>query len=182
LYKTEFIEAVKRASRLGLTAPDVGTCEDSSFLQKTNPIELAAVIKKELGLLTEKEVVGQCLSLHFRLKQVFTDFFDCPVFYTIGYVEFKNSAMFKQSEESLSQMLKTGVNGEVSLHAWLTLPSMEILDFSLPTSYAKINNIPEGGGSAIANHADKLSANGMTYKPLIVGEDFLLKSKILRLI
>ena len=78
-------------------------------------------------------------------------------------------------------MLKTGVEGEVNLHAWLTLPSMEVLDFSLPTSYAKVNNRPEDIGSAIAEHANKLSANGMTYKPLIVGEDFLVKSKILRL-
>ncbi|HEA15753.1 MAG TPA: hypothetical protein ENH88_04745 [Pseudoalteromonas prydzensis] len=181
MYKTEFIEAVKRSSRLGLTVPDVGSCDSSSFLQKTNPIELATVIKKEMGLLTEKEIVGQCLSLHYRLKQVFTDFFDCPIFYTIGYVEFKNSTMFKQTEESLVEMLKTGVEGEVSLHAWLTLPSMEVLDFSLPTSYAKVNNIPEGIGSAIAEQANKLSSNGMTYKPLIVGEDFLFKSKIVRL-
>lgn len=181
MYKTEFIEAVKRSSRLGLTAPDVGSCNSASFLQKTNPTELAEVIQQEMGLLTEGEIVGQCLSLHYRLKQIFSDFFDCPVFYTIGYVEFKNSTMFKQTEESLAEMLKTGVEGEVNLHAWLTLPSMEVLDFSLPTSYAKINNRPEGIGSAIAEHADKLSANSMTYKPLIVGEDFLVKSKILRL-
>ncbi|MBQ4852772.1 hypothetical protein [Pseudoalteromonas sp. MMG012] len=181
MYKDDFIEAVKRTSNLGLSSPDVGACDSSSFLQKTNPTELAKVIQKEIGLLSEKEIVGQCLSLHYRLKRVFTEFFDCPVFYTIGYVEFEKSTMFKQTEESLAEMLKTGVEGEVSLHAWLTLPSMEVLDFSLPTSFAKVNNIPEGIGSAIADQADKLSSNGMTYKPLIVGEDFLLKSKIVRL-
>lgn len=51
---------------------------------------------------------------------------------------------------------------------------MEIVDVSLPTSYAVLNNIKEGIGSIIASHADELKG-GMKYRPMIIGSDYLRK-------
>jgi hypothetical protein len=75
----------------------------------------------------------------------------------------------------LRNLLKSGIeNYSLSLHAWLTLPSMEIIDFSLPTSYAVVNGYRAERGGVIANHADKLSG-GMQYHPMLIGEEFLIK-------
>lgn len=124
--------------------------------------------------------MAQCLSLHIRLKSVVEQILDCDAFYTIGWVSFEKSEMFKQTEESLSEMLKRGIVGpDVNLHAWLTLPSMEILDFSLPTTYAKVNDIEEGKGSAITMHPSDLTG-GMMYQPMLVGDEFLLRSGAMR--
>ncbi len=47
-------------------------------------------------------------------------------------VVIKDKNYFYQNEESLNDMLKNGVNPDkISIHAWLTLPSMEIIDLSL---------------------------------------------------
>ena len=84
--------------------------------------------------------------------------------------------MFHQSEEDLERLLQNGISGNsLSIHAWLTLPTMEILDFSLPTSFAIMHGNEEEIGGLIARHADSLTG-GLKYHPMLVGEDFLRKS------
>ena len=81
--------------------------------------------------------------------------------------------MFYQSEASLKKLLTEGINGNtINLHTWLTLPSMEILDFTLPTTLGKISGNKEMYGKTIIKHPSKLT-NNMEYHPLLVGEEFL---------
>lgn len=55
-----------------------------------------------------------------------------------------------------------------------TLPSMEIIDLSLPTSIAFFRNSAEGLGGVIASHADELK-HGLRYHPMLLGADYLNK-------
>lgn len=179
MYESNFLDAFERTTRLGLSTPNV-ELSDARFLTQEALSRLPFAIRDIMGELNEDDVVAQCLSLHMRLKPVIEQILDCDAFYTIGWVSFENSEMFKQTEESLSEMLKRGITGpDVNIHAWLTLPSMEILDFSLPTTYAKVNGIEEGKGSAITMHPSDLTG-GMMYQPMLVGEEFLSRSGAMR--
>lgn len=181
MYETQFKEALERTQNFGLPIPAKLPSNQNRLLNEKIQRELPFVIRDELGVLDEDEIVLQCLLLNIRLKSVFSKYFKCPVFYTIGYVGIDDHFMFKQTEDSLLSMLKNGIAGpSVSLHAWLTLPSMEILDFSFSTSYGRVNGIKEMMGAALALHPNELTG-GMSYHPMIVGEDFLHKIGAMRL-
>lgn len=181
MYEAKFKEALERTRKFGLTVPTEFPLSQNLFLNEKAKRQLPFVIRGELGVLDEDEIFLQCLSLNIRLKSAFSKYFKCPVFYTIGYVGVKDHFMFKQTEDSLLSMLKNGIAGpSVSLHAWLTLPSMEILDFSISTSYGRVNGIKEMMGAALALHPSELKG-GMLYHPMIVGEEFLHKIGAMRL-
>ena len=83
--------------------------------------------------------------------------------------------LFKIEENEIKNLLVNKVQKPLNIHAWLTLPSMEIIDFSLPTTYCIVNKIEEGMGAAITKHYSELTL-GMTYEPMLVGDEFLRKS------
>lgn len=120
--------------------------------------------------------MAQCLSLHMRIMPLLQKYLSCPVYFTIGHISLgEDNSFFKQSESSLKNMLIEGAPGpSISLHAWLTLPIMEILDFSFPTTYAVKNKLDQGVGSVIATHPSDLSGD-MMYHPMLVGYEFLQK-------
>ena len=55
---------------------------------------------------------------------------------------------------------------------------MEIIDVALATTMGKVQNRPDMYGLVISKKADDLE--GMAYKPMLVGDDFLLKSGLLQ--
>lgn len=179
MYKAEFIEALNRTERLGLTKPSI-TMTTEMFLDQKTLNALPQAIYKKMGDISVDDLAAQCLSIHFKIKPVIEEAIGCKAFYTIGWVSYEKNSIFQQTEESLASMLENGITGSsVSLHAWLTLPSMEILDFSLPTTYAKIHKMKDGIGGAITMHPSKLTG-GMMYHPMIIGEEFLLKTGAMR--
>ena len=99
--------------------------------------------------------------------------------HTIGWIDDGTvNGMFKFDDAYILDKLANGCpGGSVRIHVWLTLPSMEIIDFSIATSLSVLNNTPEGRGEVIAKHADELE--GINYKPMLVGMDFLKKSGLL---
>ena len=63
------------------------------------------------------------------------------------------------------------------MYAWLTLPSLEVIDVALVTSLAVLNGWDEGHGAVLAKHADEVT--GMAYKPMLIGPDFLRKTGLM---
>ncbi|WP_404419321.1 hypothetical protein [Marinospirillum sp.] len=174
MYKLEFEKAVERTKAFKLECPEVvffgGTLLTAERMKK-----FPYVLRDAVGEISIEELVAQCLSIHYRLSEVMAELFDTPCYFTIGYVDTVDRLMFHQSEQDLRELLQSGINGSsLNIHAWLTLPTMEIMDFSLPTSYAIVNEMKEGIGGLIATHADSLTS-GMKYHPMLVGEDFLRK-------
>ncbi len=175
MYKSEFEKAVSRTKEFNLKCPEIVFFE-GALLTSEKMQKLPYVLSDTVGVIGVEEVVAQCLSIHYWLSDVIEELFDTTCYFTIGYVETVDQFMFYQSEHDLKTILQSGINGSsLNIHAWLTLPTMEIMDFSLPTSYAILNNMDEGIGGLIATHADSLTG-GMKYHPMLVGEDFLRKS------
>lgn len=173
-YGIRFSNAIDRAHRLNLAVPHV-KLEDRRYLTNESMAMIPKQIHDRVGLLTAKQVVLQCFYVHQLIKAPLEDLFDTELYYTIGYVETCDRLIYSHDEAGLRELLKNGIsNPSVNLHAWLTLPSMEIIDFSLSASYFHVNEGPQDSYGIIANHADELKG-GMKYHPTLVGDDFLHK-------
>jgi hypothetical protein len=175
MYIDEFMAAAERTKRLGLDCPDIGV-SNGRFLSEEKMNKFPFALRDAVGEIGIEEVVAQCLSIHHKLLGPVSTILGAPTYYTIGYVETSEGTLFEQDETSLKAILDSRLSSfELNIHAWLTLPSMEVLDFSLPTSIAVIKTMNKGIGGLIASKADELK-HGMKYHPLLVGDDFLRKT------
>lgn len=178
-YVTEWENAIERTKRFGLEVPVHEIQLGSSYLTDARQKEFPYVVQRGLGDLDFPDVVAQCLSIHYRILPVIEEWLGCQVLYTLGWVDDGSTAgMFKFDDAFVGDKLKNGhLGGTVNLHAWLTLPSMEVIDMSLATSIAVLQGLSYGHGAVLARHADGL--DGMAYKPMLVGYDFLLKTGLI---
>ena len=177
-YHNEFNAAIERSQKFNLATPKFEYEPVNRWLDEKAMHEFPFVIQKEMPDITLADITLQCMSLHYRLLPVIEDWLKCPVAYTIGWVSMDDgSDLFKFDEKFIAEKLnapKTTVGDTVNIHAWLTFPSMEVLDMSLPTSFAVLQNKPENQGAVLAKHADSIT--GFSYRPMLVGEDFLFKA------
>lgn len=177
-YESEWAAAIERSKRLGLDVPAHEVQPERRYLTEPRLAEFPYVVQRGLGDLDFPDVVSQCLSIHLRILPVLEAWLRCPVLYTIGWVDDgTEKGMFKFDDAFVAERLKQGKSGgTVNVHAWLTLPSMEVIDMTLATTIAVVQKLPQGHGSVLARHADEL--RGFAYKPMLVGPDFLRKSGI----
>lgn len=180
-HKGDYFQATKtawkRSKDLKLVTQKPGYTS-KRYLTDENMPKLVEKVYEEFGVLGPKDVVQQCFGLHLMLRDLVSELFECESYYTLGSVELESGKplVFHQSEDDIRGLLDNGLSGcDLNLHAWLTLPSMEILDFSLPTSLNVIlgwNDIEPG--SVVSGHADELEGD-LRYHPMLIGEDFLRK-------
>ena len=178
-YLDEWEIAIERTRRFNLTLPSLPGMTGRLFDEKRQS-EFPYVVREALGELEAEDLAAQCLSIHYRLAPIIEQWLGCPVAYTLGWVDDESeNGLFRFGdafiEETLNKPIAPG--SSVKIHAWLTLPSMEIIDASLATSFSKAHHKPEWEGLVLTKHADELK--GMAYKPVLVGDDFLHKAGLL---
>ncbi|WP_165841893.1 hypothetical protein [Paraburkholderia unamae] len=178
-YAHEFAAAVTRSKEFGLLAPQFELETTRRWFDANRLARFPYVMRDGLGELGIEDLMSQCMSIHYRMRSVVQDWLDCPVMYTLGWIDDGTAhGMFKFDDAFITKMLRIGHNGgTVNLHAWLTLPSMEIIDVSLATTMGIAQKRPEMLGLTIIRPADELT--GMAYKPMLVGDDFLRKTGLL---
>lgn len=114
---------------------------------------------------------------------------------TFGYVTEGNDSFFRQEDDFFYSSLSSGVPDTVNIHAWLTLPSMEILDLTLCTTrliallkksnlvgnafHEELINSPDFCG-IIVGDGNNLKGTHVKFYPQVIGEDFMLKSGFLK--
>lgn len=176
-YGNDFTAAIERTERLGLSVPSHRFEHGYAWLDQKALDEFPYVVQRGLQDLEVHDVALQCLAINSRLQPVIENWLNCPVIYTLGWIQYDTgSDLFHFDEAFIENKLKRpdSFPGRVNLHAWLTLPSMEIIDISLSTSMGVAQNRPEMCGAVIASHADEIK--GFAFKPMLVGDDFLRKS------
>ncbi|MFJ3463642.1 hypothetical protein [Achromobacter spanius] len=178
-YAADWEAARERTARLGLMVPAMEVPTGDSYLTIQRHGEFPYVIRDALGELTVDDLVCQCLSINIRLRAVLEEWLGCPVYYTIGWVDVDaGEPLFKFDDAFIVEKLASrDSGGEIGLHAWITLPSLEVIDVSLATSFAVLQNLKEGHGGVIAGAPDALK--GFAYRPMLVGADFLRKTGML---
>lgn len=175
-YANDWNSAVERSERFGLSVPAHQLEAGKRYLNPERLKEFPHVMQRGAGNIAVDDLVLQCMSIHLRIAPVVEEWLKCPAIYTLGWVDDgTQKGMFKFDNDFDKEKLENGhKGGKVNLHAWLTLPSMEIIDVSLPTSFAVINKMEKGRGAVMAGYADDYK--GFAYKPMLTGSDFLFKS------
>lgn len=173
-YIDDINAAIARTKKFGLKSPEFRPTEGQLLTRKVYQ-DIPYIVRDALGDTTTEEVAAQCLSYHMRLLPILSDYFKTELTYTIGHVTMGNTTLFEQTEEQMQALISSGIeHPQLQIHAWLTLPTCEIMDFTLPTTYAVINKTMDGYGSVLAGHADKL-LNNVYYRPMLIGDDYLRK-------
>jgi len=178
MYKNKFKEAIERSKRLNLEVPNI-YYDNKQYASIEILEKIPYFLREEFGEFEIEDLAAQCLNMNLKLKDFMADLLKTDVYYTIGYIQFDKDSHFKQTEETLKEMIQEENNtGKVNLHVWLTLPSMEILDPTILTTYSLHYNYPEGLGGMIFNDADKVKH--MEFIPMLVGDDFIYQAKLIR--
>lgn len=178
MYLNEFKKAIERSHKFKLLVPRVDFSYKVFLTEKVNN-EIPNLLLDKIGKPDPRKVFAQCFGFHYLIQNIFEEYFDVPITYTIGWVSEPPNTLFKQTEEQLFQILKSGPKSmQINLHAWLTLPSMEIIDLTLPTTVAVARGQVDSFGGAISGHPDQFTG-GLKYHPMLVGDDFLRKIGVL---
>lgn len=178
-YAADWAAALERTARFGLAVPAQPAPTEERYLTAARHAEFPYVVRRAMGELEARDIVGQCMAIHIRLRSVLEEWLGCAAHFTIGWVDVDaGMPLFKFDDTFIADKLASGhPGGQIGLHAWITLPTMEVIDMSLPTTFAVVQNLKEGHGSVIASRADELK--GFAYRPMLVGDDFLRKTGIL---
>ena len=175
-YSDEFHAALERTARLGLAAPDGFQDVERKLLNDKRIRHMPKVLAPVFdGVTSYKELSGQCMSIHHAARPILEEWLQHPVYYTIGWVDDGSPrGLHRIDEATIVDKLANGHHeATINLHAWLTLPTMEVIDLALANTFAVVHNKPEAYGSVISQKADDLK--GFSYKPMLVGSDFLEK-------
>jgi len=173
-YLEDFKQAIIRSENFKLKIPEVFIDQSTNFINSDNIDKLQSVIL-DIGITSYGQLNQNCLPVHLNALDLVKELFQTDVYYTIGNVHQYEAPLFKSTEEELQRILLSNRINEANLHAWLTLPSLEIIDFTILTTYGISKNHDEYIGHVIAKKTNEL-VNGLTYTPMLIGTDFVLKS------
>jgi hypothetical protein len=173
MYIKEFDKAVERTKGFGLVVPPILPDPQKRFFTKETMQELMKTIFKTIGQPSPEELAAQCFEINHGIKLIIDDFFKTTSVFTLGWVDVPSDALFKYTEEELKTLLVKGIsNTNLHLHAWITMPSMEIFDATLNTKIAVADSKPELAYAIAARHIDDL-AEGFAYHPMLLGDEYL---------
>ena len=176
-YLDAFIQAKVRTQTYGLDLPEIELHESGRYITREFLEEFPHFIHKNTQIRAPSDLSAQCLSVNLMLRDIISARLKCPVYYTLGWIDDRTEkGLFRFGEEFIKAALAGEITtaGEINIHAWLTLPSMEIIDPTIATTIALENKIDDGIGRIFAAPAD--STEGFSFHPMLIGEDFLRKS------
>lgn len=171
-YEERFDQALKRSKAWGL-APSGFSRTEERFVSERNLQVFQQVAASHLSHYQAEDVSQQCFAVTGMLKAPLEKALGVPLAFTLGYVEYDGRNVFHTINRELKAMLKKGLpSPALNLHAWLTLPSHEIIDMTFGTTYGVVNQVPSVIGRMCFLHPDDMPSD-MQYHPQLVGEDYL---------
>jgi hypothetical protein len=172
-YEAEFHEANARRELFGKD-PLPFEKSTSWFLDEVSLRKMILGIQRETRNYTAEQMAGQCATVSMRLAPLISAILGAKTIFTLGYFSVGETKLFYFDENTLRQWAHEGPPQFplVEVHAWLTLPSFEIIDSTIASSLGVAQNFKEALGRAITLHYSKLTG-GMEYHPVILGEDML---------
>lgn len=181
-YITEWKTAIERTERFGLKLPDCRLQSEKRYLTPQFIQEFPYILQKELGVIEKNEVISQCLTFHLRILPILQKHLECGAYFTIGWIDILHTDfLFKFDDLFIEKSIKNkGFNKNINIHSWITLDSMEIIDATFSTTIAMAQKNENGYGGIIMQHDD--TSKGLFYMPMLVGDDFLVKSGAMKFI
>jgi hypothetical protein len=173
-YHHQFHNAVNRTRTLGLETPCF-VFKHSRYLNKRVIKRLLAAVAKMSRRAPSETFLDQCLDFHYQVLPLVHKTLGTQPYFTIGSIYAPPDTLFEITENDIGNLLREGMRENTTdIHAWITLPSMEILDFTLMTTIGWDTPSRTGVGGVIAGHPAELQ-KWLVYHPMLVGIDFLTK-------
>lgn len=179
-FEADFQRALEFSDKVGFHVP--------TWNAATRPILDSPEISEKLhGLMAQilgdphdyQKLILKCVQVHHEYRHEIANIIGMHPLFTIGcVVGEREREWFSITEEEVTAWMIHGYENRTKykMHAWLTLPSWEIIDFTLvPTLIA--SNIPNGVENnspfvVIARHWSKMP---FTYRPVAIGNDIPCK-------
>ncbi|HKX79589.1 MAG TPA: hypothetical protein VJM34_13810 [Novosphingobium sp.] len=133
-----------------------------------------------LGRLREDVIAAERYGVTAMVRGMLEAQLRVRIAFTLGYVCQDGRRLCHTPIEGLEQMLRTGIapGARVSLHAWLTLPSHEIVDPTFWAVFPALCNTAEREARGLFMHPDQMMER--TYHPQWVGEGFARRIGVLK--
>ena len=171
-YEQRFDQALKRSKAWGL-APSGFRRSQERFVSEQNLQIFQQVAAAHISHFHAEDVSQQCFAVTAMLKAPLERALGVPLAFTLGYVEYNGRNVFYSDTRELKAMLHKGMSSPaLNLHAWLTLPSHEVIDMTFGTTYGVVTQTPSVIGRMCFLHPDDMTAD-MQYHPQVIGEDYL---------
>lgn len=178
MYFNDFISANQFTQSIGLPGAAINPATNVPYLNNPAFINrLAPLVKID----HPAELVAQCNVVSQVMCDAIKKLYGCDAYLTIGDVSFHGKPYFNVDQQSISTAIRGGKQSlhpqNYKHHAWITLDSMEIIDFTMSTSLAVLNKKLSKEermkmlGGVLSGHADQLTG-GMQYHPVLIGEQF----------
>lgn len=182
-YKTEFLKALNFSNKK-LNTTLLADFKDGQIFTDAVLQQLPNAMFDEFGAINIKDVSANCFTFNYNSIDFFRKFLKCEVYYTIGWLfdPDKKAKLFYTDRDILIEHLNSWMIQSTPLkletHAWLTLPTMEIIDLTFQTSLVKLfNSNATPGGVVIGYPWDKdIPCRGMNikYHPQIIADTKIL--------
>ena len=175
-YEIEFDQAMDRTRSWGLPSP-VGSRTTSRYVSPDTLAKVGGYAQDLLGAMQPEEVSAQCFAISAIARVPLEEVLGLPLTYTLGYVNLGRGVVFHTPVDDLKSMMgrpRTTPHA-VELHAWLTLPSREIIDLTLATTLGIVRKEPDLLGRVAFIHPSDLVGN-QSYHPQVLGEEFLRRT------
>lgn len=164
-YIADFQAAISRTEALGLDpdaapfphVPEVLTQEHGEQLLKIAEISLRSDVA-----LTATDIACRCGQVSLSMREHVKRVTGHQAILTVGTFSYEGTPLIVPSSNDLDDMAATG-----SYHVWLTMPWMEIIDFTVLVSLAVLKGTPLSNISPVAGYPDFISP--LSWKPLYVG-------------
>lgn len=184
-YKDRFITALEKTKNIGLLVQDNPLPFQKKFKgNKKRSILLSCVqALKAHGFRTSSDLASQCTFVHLMLRDVLKQNLNIDSVITIGDRYWKDYIYCEMSYESIVNELSNPESlAAIKAHVWLTLPDGTILDC---TGEAHADLLFERGEHPVEQCLMYLTpdirecADSGYHRPFLIGEDFLVKSRVI---
>lgn len=171
-YEASFLAAQARSIVWGLRPPSM----------EPLPVRYAAAstistvrwhLHQSVGHLSREVVAAERFGVTASIRTMLEAKLKTRLAYTLGYVVQDGQRLCHTPIPGLEQMLRAGTApfGRLSLHAWLTLPSHEIIDVCFWAQFPDLSCVEEVEMRCLFMHPDQMP--GRSYCPQWVGDGFV---------
>ncbi|AUX73937.1 hypothetical protein [Erwinia pyrifoliae] len=194
-YTIDYLSAVSFTKGLGCGCLDMGVSSayylDTDEKRKKVLNKIQKAYAEEYGVPSVEDFFAQCVRTNFYMQPILSNVIGKECALTFGYIKDGETDYFKQDNSFYKEKLTSKVSGVVNIHAWLTLPSMEILDLTIcttrlvallkdknltPHDYQQQLMASDDFGGVVVGDGNNLTGTSLIYYPQVVGFDYAFKS------
>lgn len=138
-YCAAFRSAIEKAKSFDLAAPKMDF-QHSKLLTESDRCLISAAAVKLCDGMNIQRYAALCVVAHWYLwDSLVRDGIDRDAILTAGYIqntERKNALAYQFTDVEIKKWLEHGIqwSGSVSIHVWITLSSLEVIDITAPAS------------------------------------------------